>query len=275
MKKALISILGIIALIGLIFTNTAIADGDAEMDVYVEAEGNVDASFDAEAGGDVNYWIDGIEVKGEFISIWEALGEFDDVWDFINVVNNHLGDTNQLAENAYSYAGSAYAYADDNHLRIIENNSIIMLILDELIKFEQNYSEYKDEVHLNFTSVKSRLDEHDVEIDDLEARVTSLEARLDSLESEFNDFTAAVKFGSFALLGGLIIGGLFLANRRHPFKDVMKNGTGIFGSEKPQKSSKNAKSKAKKAKSAKMPKVKRNPDRSPMKFLFSFFHIHK
>lgn len=271
MKKALIGTIGIIALIGLIFTNPVTAEGDAEMDVYVEADGDVNASFDATAGGDVNYWIDGIEVKGEFMSLWDALGEFDDVWSFILFVETQLGDTNELAETAYKYADSAYSYADDNYYRILNDNSILLLLVDEVIRFEENYSAFKDETHLNFTSVKEKLDEHETEIDDLEARVTDLETRLTILEDKIS---AAIKIGSFALLGGLIISGLFVANRRHPFKDVIKSGTGIFNNEKPQKSGKKAKAKAKTNKH-KIPKIKRNPEKSPVKTMFSFFHVHK
>lgn len=271
-KKLTIGIIGTIALLGLIFSTPVMAEGDAELDVYVEADGNVNASFDATAGGDVNYWIDGIEVKGEFISIWEAMGEFDTVWDFINHLNEQLGQTDakadeayELADNAFGYAASAYSYAQNNDQRIKENATILTVLFNEVVLFEEDYSDFKNETHLNFTSVKDTLDDHEVRISNLESKVGTLEGQVVVLEGSIDELKATL--GNLGKIGivGLIAGGLFLTNRRYPFKDVVKNGKGIFGRHGTGSSAQKVKSKANMKSARKASKLKVNHKRSPMK----------
>jgi len=269
-KKLTIVIIGAITLLGLMFSTPVMAEGDAELDVYVEADGNVNASFDATAGGAVNYWIDGIEVKGEFISIWDAMGEFDTVWDLIDHLNEQLGQTDSTANDAYDLASGAFSYADQafsyalaNDQRIRENATILTVLFNEVLLFEEDYSNFKNETHLNFTSVKDTLDDHELRISNLESKVDTLEGQIASLESSIGEIKSTL--GGLAGIG-ILAGGLFLTNRRYPFKDVLNEGKGIFGRRHVTGSSaQKVKSKAKAKSARKASKLKINSERSPMK----------
>ena len=274
MKKD-IELIGIISLLCMILLAMSVKGvhaetADAEMQVDVHATGNVNASFDADAGGDVNYWIDGIEVKGEFVNLWDALSTLDsDIYTVINSLNTKINENNGLAADAFNYADQAFSYASDNDVKINNNNKSIndlllktLIILDELVRFEENYTVFKEETHLNFTDVKDTLNDHETRITDLELRVSDLESDVDDLQAAMDSLGL---IGKAAAGVGLVACGLFLANRRYPFKDIVKNGNSVLGhSHKPSKSTK-VKSKAKRA--SKIPKISVNPDKSPIKIM--------
>jgi len=233
MKKT-VKIIGIITatvLVSLVSTVSVQAtSGDSTTKVYVVTNENLTAYFDGVAGGDINYWIDGIEVKGEFETLRNALDEFSDVWIALNDFKSDLEETNDTANDAYSYADQTYNYTQDNAKKLEEHNQTLILYyniinntINELIAFEKAYFDFKNETHLNFTSVKDTLDDH-------EQRTCILEGRVDRLESSVDELKATLGNIGKGLAGlGLIAGGLFLTNRHYPLRDVVKNGKGLFG----------------------------------------------
>lgn len=233
MKKTgkIIGIITATVLVSLVSTVSVQATNeDSTMEVYVVTDGDLTAYFDGVAGGDINYWIDGIEVKGEFETLRNALGEFIDVWIALNNLKSDLEETNDTANDAYSYADQIYNYTQDNAKKLEEHNQTLILYyhiinstINELVAFEKAYFDFKNETHLNFTSVKDTLDDH-------EQRTCILEGRVDRLESSVDELKATLgNIGTGLAVLGLIAGGLFLTNRHYPLRDVVKNGKGIFG----------------------------------------------
>ena len=224
--------------------------GDSTVTVYVVTDENLTAYFDGVAGGDINYWIDGMEVKGEFESLRNALDEFRDVWIALNNLKNDLEETNDTANDAYSYANYTYNCTQNNAKKLEEHNQTLILYyniinntINELVAFEEAYFDFKNETHLNFTCVKDILDDH-------EQRTCILEGRVDRLESIVDELKATLGNIGKGFIGlGLIAGGLFLTNRRYPLRDIVKNGKGIFGDHGKQQRTRNSVHKSSKVKS--------------------------
>jgi len=233
MKKTVkvIGIITVAVLVSLVSTVSIQAtSGDSTTKVYVITDGNLTAYFDGVASGDINYWIDGIEVKGEFATLRNALDEFIDVWIALNELKSDLEETNDTANDAYSYANYTYNCTQNNAKKLEEHNRTLILhyhiinsTINELVAFEKAYFDFKNETYLNFTSVKDTLDGH-------EQRICILEGRVDRLESSVDELKATLGNIGKGLAGfGLIAGGLFLTNRHYPLRDVVKKGKCIFG----------------------------------------------
>ena len=233
MKKIVkvIRIITVTVLISLVSTVSVQAtSGDSTTNVYVVTNENLTAYFDGVAGGDITYWIDGIEVKGEFESLRDELNKFIDVWNALNELKNYIEETNNTANDAYNYANLTYNCTQNNSKKLEEHNQTLILYhyiinstINELVAFEKAYLDFKNETHLNFTSVKDTLDDHEQQISILEERVDRLESNVDELESTIGNIGKG-------LSGiGLIAVSLFLANRYHPLRDVVKRSKGIFG----------------------------------------------
>jgi hypothetical protein len=238
------------------------------MTVVVVTDGNVNASFDATAGGDVNYWIDGIEVKGEFNNIWEA-----------------IDSVKEEAEGASKTAMVAYLYANDNFQRLlIVKDDVSVLnesLADNASKIQQNeddilYVYYRTESNNNsivtlFTEMGAFEQEY------LAFKQKSMD-ELASVTADLEDFKSLVSHAVIITGLGLVVVGLFFANRRYPFKEVVKNGKNIFKNGKQQKIIDVSK-KVKKSKASnnsigyKMTHIRRNKEKSPLKYLMSFFHL--
>jgi len=147
MKKTgkIIGIITATVLVSLMSTVSVQAtSGDSTTKVYVVTNENLTAYFDGVAGGDINYWIDGIEVKGEFETLRNALGEFIDVWIALNNLKSDLEETNDTANDAYSYADQIYNYTQDNAKKLEEHNQTLILYyhiinstINELVAFEK------------------------------------------------------------------------------------------------------------------------------------------
>jgi len=183
-------------------------DSDTTITINVVTDENVTASFNTTANGTVNYWIDGIEVIGEFSELWSKMGTVED-----------------FAHSAYNYANTAYflAWNTNNTLMVVkadvENNTAkIYMLRDEIIAFENDYFIFKNNTLVFKNETNSN-------ISSLQENMTFLKDRVVILEGNLN-FAGTVLTG----MGGmsLVAIGLFMINRRYPFGEIIRNGNGLF-----------------------------------------------
>ena len=239
---------------------------ETKVEVYVVTKENLTAFIDGSAeNGDVTYYIDGIEVKSEFSSIW----------DFIQSLNSKVNSNYGLASQAYTIADNAYARTTENRENIgnmgntldqhaytlgIHYDAIndtygkLYLLKDEVVAFEDHYFEFENNTNntLNFQ----------------ENRIDTLRAQLDDL----NGFVALIKN---SLIGLTIVAmGIYLVNRKYPLKEVLQNKKPVLAKSKQQKIQEFTKIKSKSFR-YKITHIRINKDKSPLKFLFSFFVIKK
>jgi len=256
-------------------------EADVTMDVYVETEGNVNASFNATAGGNVTYWIDGMEVKSEFSSIWEAFGEFDTVWEFISELESLLGETRNTANGAYHLGLSAYSHASDNYDKIM----LAFTALLELNETTNKLQSELDDLNNTLNSLKDQISQMELEIQKLNETTALQQDEINDLKSEVNEINSLLgsvgSAGMILLVIAVIACCLLLLNRKYPFGQIMRNNKGIFKNGKKRKTldftRKSGKPKKTKSKSFyfKMKHIKRNKEKSPAKSLFSFLQVHK
>ena len=139
----------IIVTIMLLFSSVLItqvyADEGTTVNVTVVSNENITGYLNSTSiNGSVYYYIDGIEVSSEFENIWSKIGR-----------------AQRSANNAYGFAGLAYGFATNNNNAILvltsdlENNSVkIYMIRDELIAFEDDYINFKNETTANIMELK-------------------------------------------------------------------------------------------------------------------------
>jgi len=168
MRKKILVILGfavlILALPQIKAEDTTVED--TTIDIIVISEGNVTGYINCTAiNGSVSYYIDGIEVKGEFDKVWSS-----------------ISGVRKTAQRARSLAGSAYRYADNNHNDIVElsiisenNTNKIYILRDELVSFENEYIVFKNNTNTTFTQITYK-------IKNLREDVTSLQEADKELE---------------------------------------------------------------------------------------------
>jgi len=263
----------IIAISCMLYASPVKADSDTEMTVIVITDGNVNASFDAEAGGDVNYWIDGIEVKGEFNNIWDA-----------------IDNVKTEAESASNSALVAYLYANSNFYKLLVVEDDVSVLNDSLADNASKIKQNEDDILYVYYKTVSNNDSICTLFSEMGAfeqeylafKQESLD-QIAALNADFEEFKALVTNVGIITGMGLVVVGLFFMNRRYPFKDVVKNGKKMFKDDKKRKtidaSGKAKKAKAKKASSRtigyKIFHIRRNKEKSPLKYLMTFFHLSK
>ena len=287
MKKYLIILLLAIFLMASCTSISVSASGtDTSITVQVISDGNVTGYINGTAvNGSVSYYIDGIEVASEFSKVRGAL--------------HHAQDT---ADSASWMAHVAWTLTQVNNESIAlirtdvgNNTGKIYWLRDELFGLEYDYIAFKEDTTTNITEIKLVLDDH-------EQRLQSNEENITALKQQVADLNATLGNIGKGLAGlGIIACGLFLANKRYPLGEVVKNGKLMFRNDGRQykivdfvskskaKSKTSKKVKAKKPRAPWLPRIKRNPDKSPLKlikqairtpekspfrFLFSFFHIN-
>jgi len=243
--------------------------------VQISTDGDLEAYFNGQADGDLTYYIDGLLVDIEFDSVWNALTNLLKKIDNTNLLaNNALNQAN----NAFNYADQAFSFANDNGKKINNHQEVLTVHYDalcdhsekityvnnELYAFEGAYLEFTNETNSTLASHDNHLMNHETELDLLKAKI--------------NDLNATILLLRNCLVGfGLIAGCLYIINRRYPFKDMINN-TGIDRN--PERKYKivdfKKPAEAKRSSSKiKMPTIRKSPKKSPLRFLFSFFHINK
>lgn len=269
MKRKFVIILALSLLSSVFAMPTNAADGETVVTVYVITDGNITASFNASAGGDINYWIEDVEVASEFGRIWSAISSLD----------GNINDVQGSANYALGYAMSAYDYAQNNDEKLYEHDQTLMIhygminettgnlyiLTDEVVAFEGHYLAFENETNNTLGAYGADIGVHGEEIDALKAKV--------------NDLNGIIMLIRNSLIGlVLIAGALYLTNRRYPFREIMKNGNGLFKNgnkqRKPvdfvkQTKAPKASTTTVKHKHLHIPRfrIKRKPDRSPLKLI--------
>jgi len=137
-----------IAILMLFFSTMLVTPAYAEdttITVVIASDGNIIGYINGTAiNGSVFYYIDGIEVIGEFADLWTKISDVED-----------------SAHSAYNFANSAYflAWNTNNTLMLVkadvENNiAKIYLLRDELIAFEDDYLVFKNAANKNITGLQ-------------------------------------------------------------------------------------------------------------------------
>ena len=202
----------IIVTIMLLFSSVLItqvcADEGTTVDVTIVSNENITGYINSTSiNGSVYYYIDGIEVSSEFESIWSKIGR-----------------AQRSADNAYGFAGLAYGFATNNNNAIIvltsdlENNSIkIYMIRDELIAFEDEYINFKNETTANITGLK-------IQNTQLKEANDLLSSEVDVLEETLHNLKMYATW--FAVIVGVLLSYLLfiriMGSRKIGFKFIKK-----------------------------------------------------
>ena len=81
------AVVGLVVLL-MAFSMTIQAEEETNIDIIVITEENINASFNATAGGDISIWIDGVELKSEFVTVTKVVNSIiTDVSDVRNDLN--------------------------------------------------------------------------------------------------------------------------------------------------------------------------------------------
>lgn len=236
-----------LTLISLAFTMSAQANGDTTqtngdtiITINVVTDGNVIASFDTTASGTVTYWLDGIEVLGEFTNLWEAIvgtgngiKELDEgMHSNYLLVSQAYTDIGKLKDGVHSnflLASQAHLFALQNEEELNEHGQTLLIhydaindtytklyvLRDEVVAFEAHYLDFENETNSTLGIYGEDIAFHEGEINTLRAEVKNL-----------NGIIALIRNTLIAL--GLIAGALFLVSRRYPVGEVIVNGYGSF-----------------------------------------------
>jgi hypothetical protein len=258
--------LSVILVISALIVSTQLISADSNVKVFLVTDENITAEINGSAGGNISYFIDGIEVKGEFENLWEALAEFSDVWSEINSVKKNLDGTKDVLTAA---AETAY----DNKKKLEEHDQVLLIhynaindTINELIAFEDDYAKF-----VNFTN--TTLGEHDKlilihasEIQDLKQKYQAQQDQIDQLKKDFDEKLMAMRN---TLIGLFILGfGLYLINHKYPLVGIIKRrGRNISDAVSSKFGSHTRKVKSKKLHSSKLSRIRINPDRSPYKVI--------
>ncbi len=252
-----------------IFTIAVNAEENGEgtkVEVYVLTDENLTAFFNGTStNGSVNYFIDGIEVQNEFLSIWNILSKLS------NKISNNRG----LANLAYSIADNAFGHANQNEERIGQNRNMLSnhsytlafhydaindtynklyLLKDEVISFENHYLAFENKTNNTLNSQKNQITSLKAEIDDLNGFITLL---------------------TYIGIGLVILGaGIYLLTRKFPIGNILKNKKPVISKSKQYKILDYTK-KPKRTLRYIITHIRINKEKSPIRFLFSFFIIKK
>jgi len=201
MKLNRITIIGILLLLSLSFMVASVNAEATTIDIIVIGEDDVTGYINGTAvNGSVYYYIDGIEVKGEFGDVWSS-----------------ISSARRLAKDAYSFAGMAYAYAGNAYQLakntndtvveltfIVENNThFIYLLRDELVAFENDYLVFKKDTNKSFNTVEYKINQNSGLIKVIENDVNGLEVKDKQLEQNMHLLLIPI-FGVLACFGMVI-----------------------------------------------------------------------
>lgn len=177
------------------------AKGETTVDIVIIGEEDVTGYINGTAtNGSVYYYIDGIEVKGEF----------GDVWNSISSAHSLARDAHSFAGQAYSYAGSAYQLAKNTNdtvvelIFIVENNTYkIFMLHDELVAFEDDYIIFKKDINKSFNTVEYKISQNSGLIRVIENDIEHLETRDKELEQ--NMYLLLIPIFGFLVCFGMVI----------------------------------------------------------------------
>ena len=182
--------------------------------VFVETDGNITASFNATADGIISYFIDGIEVKGEFGSLWNAIAG----------AGIDIDKLEEAMHSNYLLASQAFNLAYQNDEVLEEHGNTLMfhydaindtytklyILRDEVVSFEEHYLNFENKTNNTLGIYGNNIAFHQDEINTLHAEIKNL--------------NGIIILTRNALIGiSIIVGALYLINRRHPVKNMIFN----------------------------------------------------
>lgn len=242
-------------------------NGDTTIEVYVVTEENLTAYFDGEAGNDITYIIDGMEIKGEFTDIWGVIAQLKkDIKENFDMANFGYAiatnaqkqsdeNTDQINENIETLGNHSYTLAV-HYNAINDTYNKLYLLKDEVVAFEGHYFSFENKTNSTLNSQ--------------EDQISALRAELDNV----NGFIAAIKNVFIGLI--IAVFGLYLINRKYPFGEIIRNGKNSLRNGKQYKIvDYTKKTKTKKGLWYKVTHIRRNKEKSPVRFLSSFLQINK
>ncbi len=214
--KKTIRIIGVFILISTasIISVQAADNDDTTISVYVETSGDVNASFNATAGGNVTYWIDGIEVKGEFESIWDAIAYYEKEISTAQATADYACFVAQSNSNRLDQ--DEKELEEHNHTLIIHysliNDTItnLLILRDEVIGFEKDYLNYVNKTDTTLEVYGENLQAHEEEIATLKNKVSELTFILTLIEI-------------ILIVSAVSAIALYFINKRYPLKQLIKN----------------------------------------------------
>jgi len=214
MRKAARIMIGILALTSIFSIVTVeAADDNTTISVYVETTGDVNASFNATAGGNVTYWIDGIEIKGEFESIWEAIAYYEKKISDAQATADYACFVAQSNSNRLDEAEEElkkHNYTLLIHYSLINDTITNLLILrDEIIGFEQDYFNYVNKTDTTLKTYGENIEVHEKEITALKNKVAELTFILTLI-------------GIIIAISAITATALYIINKRYPLKQLIK-----------------------------------------------------
>ena len=199
MKTNKLIIIGLVLLT--LFIIPQVSAEDTTIDIIVIGDDDVTGYINGTAiNGSVYYYIDGIEVKGEFGDVWHS-----------------ISSTRGLAKDAHSFAGMAYSYADNAYQLakntnntvveltfIVENNTYrIFMLRDELIAFEDDYLIFKEDTNKSFNTVEYKINQNSGLIKVIENDIEHLETKDKQLEQ--NMYLLLIPIFAFLACFGVVI----------------------------------------------------------------------
>ncbi len=239
---------------------------ETKVEVYVLTDENLTAFFNGTStNGDVSYFIDGIEVQNEFMSIWNLL----------NKLSSKISNNRGLANLAYTIADNAYGHANQNEEKLNQHNSTLnnhahtlafhydaindtynklYVLRDEVVSFENHYLAFENQTNNT---------------------LNAQEDQITSLKAEINDLNGLITLLTYSGIGLVILGvGIYLFNRKYPIGNMFKNKKPVISKSKQYKIL-DYTEKPKRTLRYIITHIRRNKEKSPLKFLFSFFIIKK
>jgi len=268
--------------------------------VQAEEEG------DPEAVIVLNFWMDsdgGFVFIGDEDIIGEMQIDLDKLGDQIIALNKNINNAQDSADSAYGLAADAYFKSLDNKELLDEHDQTLIvqydkltdtveklwILRDEVVAFEGHYFDFVNETNNTLGTYGDSIQFHEDDIDNLYNKYMSL-------KSNYNDLVFVF---TVLGLGGLLalICGVYIIRKRRSSKHALKDSKGSFRNSKKQPSLVAFMPAPKKVKNhysliykmmhiriRRKPKIsavkakhrtlhiRRNPKKSPLRFMFSFFH---
>jgi len=293
MKKKL-TILVVFALTFLSFTITtkAVADDETRVEVYAITDENLTAYFNGTStDGSVNYYIEGIEVLTEFQHInnlilslqsleqqnTNALSAdmqiiYDDLIDELSNLRDVLIDEiNTVSGNVLS--NLALIQQNNKSIENVKDDLLVLnnhlyMLEDELVSFEEVYLENISRINTMLDQINEKLSLHESLIQKNQQNISKLQQKYDDLTSNLANVGGV---GLFFIVGLIIF---YIINKTHiPTKIldsniIPKNGKQHNLLEFTDKQDS-------KTFIYRINQLKLNKNKSPLKFLFSFFNVNK
>jgi hypothetical protein len=289
-----IALLIAFTLIVLSFTISTKAEQNDEtsIDVQVITDENLTAYFNGTSTeGFVSYYIEGIEVLTELKNINTLIATLQlletentnalatDIQSVFDTLITELGNLNNKLldkiDNVHGNVLSNLALIDQNSISIKslkENLSILKdnlyMLRDEVIGFEESYLENISRINIMLDEINEKLSLHESLIQKNQQNISELQQKFDDLNSNL------ANFGGVGLLFIVSLIIFYMINKTHIYKKILDSN--LIPHKLKQHSLLDFTEKNKRMTiSDRINLIKINKNKSPLKFLFSFFNVNK